>query len=461
SPGLGRAREVLEELLRRRALEAPSRLLQRLDERTGYTGVVARLPRGRRRVRDWEGTLELVRRLEVGAEDPFLVARKLRLLLQGGVQAERPPLEAGNALALLTVHAAKGLEWPVVFVLHVGGWKGNGGLRKDKPLFRPGLALVPPLLDDEGEPSSLFLLAKAALEEEEGAEEERLLYVAATRAGERLYLLLSPEGSSPSPEQGEQDSLWKELREAGAVGVNLEAGPPQPGEATQGEDLPHLLTEGLEGLPLEALPISLLPLAARDPEAARRWLLGEPLEEDLPFPDLAEEVEAEEEAPGGAGVGGMVHALLERLESAEELDREGRGLLERDFPGAREEREEALRLARSFLEGEAFAPFREGSVLKEVPVVLEVGGVRLEGRADRVGEGWVLDYKTDRGVDLEGYALQVGAYALALGKAKAYVANLRRGTVHPFQPERIRSRIEEVVARLVGLPAPGPRLPSP
>ncbi|MCX7850885.1 3'-5' exonuclease, partial [Thermus sp.] len=367
--GLGRAREVLEELLRRRALEAPSRLLQRLDEETGYTGVVARLPRGRRRVRDWEGTLELVRRLEVGAEDPFLVARKLRLLLQGGVQAERPPLEAGNALALLTVHAAKGLEWPVVFVLHVGGWKGNGGLRKDKPLFRPGLALVPPLLDDGEEPSSLFLLAKAALEEEEGAEEERLLYVAATRAGERLYLLLSPEGSSPSPEQGEQDSLWKELREAGAVGVNLEAGPPQPGEATQGEDLPHLLTEGLEGLPLEALPISLLPLAARDPEAARRWLLGEPLEEDLPFPDLAEEVEAEEEAPGGAGVGGMVHALLERLDSAEALDREGRGLLERDFPGAREkEREEALRLARSFLEGEAFAPFREGSVLKEVPV---------------------------------------------------------------------------------------------
>ncbi|MCS7219604.1 MAG: DNA helicase UvrD, partial [Thermus sp.] len=228
SPGLGRAREVLEELLRRRALEAPSRLLQRLDERTGYTGVVARLPRGRRRVRDWEGTLELVRRLEVGAEDPFLVARKLRLLLRGEVQVERPPLEAGNALALLTVHAAKGLEWPVVFILHVGGWKGNGGLRKDKPLFRPGLALVPPLLDDEGEPSSLFLLAKAALEEEERAEEERLLYVAATRAGERLYLLLSSK-------EGKQDSLRKELEEAGAAHVGLEEKPLGPGEAAQGE----------------------------------------------------------------------------------------------------------------------------------------------------------------------------------------------------------------------------------
>lgn len=86
-----RARETLRGLLRRKALEAPSRLLQRLDGATGYTGVAARLPQGRRRVKDWEGTLDLVRKLEVGSEDPFLVARHLRLLLRNGLSVERPP----------------------------------------------------------------------------------------------------------------------------------------------------------------------------------------------------------------------------------------------------------------------------------------------------------------------------------------------------------------------------------
>jgi len=67
--------------------------------------------------------------------------------------------DAGDAVQLLTIHVAKGLEWPVVFVT---------GLED---------GLFPSLRDrEDGD-------AESALEEE-----RRLLYVAITRARERLYL---------------------------------------------------------------------------------------------------------------------------------------------------------------------------------------------------------------------------------------------------------------------------------
>ncbi|SDF05306.1 ATP-dependent exoDNAse (exonuclease V) beta subunit (contains helicase and exonuclease domains) [Thermus arciformis] len=435
-----RARKTLRDLLRRKALEAPSRLLQRLDGATGYTGVAACLPQGRRRVKDWEGTLDLVRKLEVGSEDPFLVARHLRLLLRNGLPVERPPLEAGEAVTLLTVHGAKGLEWPVVFVLNVGGWNGSSFRKRTEPLFRPGLALVPPVLDEEGNPSALFHLAKRRVEEEEKQEENRLLYVAATRASERLYLLLSPKG----------DLDPQVLVGAGSLEKGLEATEPErPWSREEGEV--EVLEERIQGLPLEALPVSLLPLAARDPEAARRRLLGEPEAEGGEAWEPDGPQETEEEVPGGAGVGQMTHALLERFEALEDLEREGRAFLEKAFPGAEEEgMEEAMRLARTFFTAEVFAPYRGNAVAKEVPVVLELLGVRLEGRADRVGKDWVLDYKTDRRVDAEAYLLQVGVYALALGKPRALVADLREGNLRERASQELKEEAEEVLRRLMG-----------
>lgn len=435
SPEAQRAREVLADP-RRRTLEPPSQLLQRLDEATGYTGVVSRLPRGPRRVKDWEGTLGLVRHLEAGSEEAFLVVRRLRRLLQEGVQVERPPLEAGNALTLITAHSAKGLEWPVVFLVEVGAWKGQSP-RKDRPLFRPGRFLVPPVLDGEGNPSALFGLAKAALEKEEREERERLLYVACTRAADRLYLLLSEEAGD----------LLGALEEAGARPLD----PPPEAGGTPGllVDLPEVKTflEPLGRIPLGSLPVSLLALGSRDLEAARRRLLGEALEDP---PPLEEALPLEEEAgPGGELVGTMVHALLERYEEAAPLEEEGRAFLEASFPEAvPEEQEEALELARTFLTHEAFAPFRGAGAAKEVPVALEVAGVRLEGRADRVGEDWVLDYKTDRRVDLEAYRLQVGVYALALGKRRAYVADLREGRCYDVPLEGVEALVEELLREL-------------
>ncbi|MGH9219880.1 MAG: UvrD-helicase domain-containing protein [Vicinamibacterales bacterium] len=95
-------------------------------------------------------------------------------------------IDAADAVNLMTVHAAKGLEFPVVFVVNIG--KGSGNTRDDVRVSLP-----PFTGDDEedGEPVvtvSDHELAADRDDEKDVEETKRLLYVALTRARDRLYL---------------------------------------------------------------------------------------------------------------------------------------------------------------------------------------------------------------------------------------------------------------------------------
>ena len=92
--------------------------------------------------------------------------------------------EAVHAVNLMTVHASKGLEFPIVFVVNVG----RGVNRRRSPV-RVHLSGDD---DDRGSASvsiENFLSEQDTLEPElEREETKRLLYVALTRARDRLYL---------------------------------------------------------------------------------------------------------------------------------------------------------------------------------------------------------------------------------------------------------------------------------
>ena len=101
-----------------------------------------------------------------------------------------PDLEAtDDDLQIMTIHKAKGLEFGTVIV--PGLDKGPG--RSDNPLFlwreRPDGLLLAPMRETGGDEDLAYRFLKNLDIESEDLEAARLLYVAATRAEDRLHLL--------------------------------------------------------------------------------------------------------------------------------------------------------------------------------------------------------------------------------------------------------------------------------
>jgi len=98
-------------------------------------------------------------------------------------------IDAGDAVSLMAIHAAKGLEFPVVFLVNVS--KGTGGRR----------APIRVVSDSKDERAWLSVSdfqseADRDAKAKDREETKRLLYVALTRARDRLYLSATVTGGA-------------------------------------------------------------------------------------------------------------------------------------------------------------------------------------------------------------------------------------------------------------------------
>ena len=194
-PSTRRSAQVLSELFSASQRDRATRLLQLADRATGYSAVIGSLPGAERRLADYSGFMALVSDLERGLGDVFSVSRRLRRLRLAEAKIARPKLQGLDAVSLMTLHAAKGLEWPLVVVadLDYDNQGGNTSVLVDVNL---GVALK--LGDDDGllQTPALYTLLEYGKKQREAQELSRLMYVGLTRSRDRL--LLSTSGTRGS-----------------------------------------------------------------------------------------------------------------------------------------------------------------------------------------------------------------------------------------------------------------------
>ncbi|AFM41564.1 recombination helicase AddA [Desulfosporosinus acidiphilus SJ4] len=170
-----------------------SELLWALYEETGYFTYVGTLPAGVQRQANLRVLYDRAKGFEATRYRGLF--RFLRFLerFQGqgkDMGSARALGENENVVRLITVHASKGLEFPVVFVVGLGRSFNSRSLN-GKLLLHSELGLGMPIIDVENNvryPSLIQYAVQQRLAQESLAEELRILYVALTRAKERLFL---------------------------------------------------------------------------------------------------------------------------------------------------------------------------------------------------------------------------------------------------------------------------------
>jgi len=412
------ARARLERLGGMRDSVAPDRLAAEALDDSDYLSTLT--PHGRANV---EKFLGLLRGLYTARPRSLReTLDELARLREAASEPEAPPGESSNAVRLMSIHKSKGLEFPVVFVPAL-----QRGTDPSKPVvcFDPVAGLGVRWRDPAGSKGiadSVHRRFVSELEAREKAEENRLLYVAMTRAEERLVLSFGQ-----SPRSG---SEWVRLVSQGLGDDRLQvvsqlpdgAGVPASSLEIPAEEI--LARPRLSGQHDSAVSVTSI---ASFRSCPRRYFLSRYIGWQGRFltvaaqsrPDDEEWREADAGEIDPSEFGSQVHALL----AGEAVPN--------PHPEA-----EALAAAFHRTElGERAS--RASRAARESAFLFAMDDVVLRGQIDlwfeEAGELVLVDYKTDRMTAaedqrLEPYRLQLRLYALALEKLLGRLPD--RGFLH-------------------------------
>lgn len=381
----------------------------------------------------------------------------IRWMRSGGAEIKRDMDQGRSEVRVMTVHGAKGLEAPIVFLADTCT-TGNGGFGSRLYVLQPEAKagrgsdrparIVWPIKGTSG--LSPVTAARDAENEQDRHEYHRLLYVAMTRARDRLYVC-GFEGK-----RGRDAGCWYDLIERGLGGgglVSLEdserrrirrlalsprsadvsEASPAAGAAEIVPDLPAWAKSRAPSVSARAIPLRpsrLAPLSMEDDAE------GAPVTAPAAPPFPAQPIFRPSVLASGNRFlrGELTHALLEHLPGVTPplRQRVATEFLERrasEVPRGmrRQIVAETLAVLASPDFAELFGPRAraEVAIAAEIPSPRGEGSpMRITGQIDRLvdlgSSVLVVDYKTNRPPPLEpdqvaeAYLLQMAAYRLAL-----------------------------------------------
>lgn len=353
----------------------------------------------------------------------------IRWFDSGDEDIKRDVKEASGQVRVMTVHGAKGLQAPIVVLADAASSPKGGREETLKVALDDGRALPLPLPKKGGRAGHLAQAAEAQ-QEIDLQEHWRLLYVAMTRAEERLYIAGAVSGKTKKIAEGSwyetletmlsaegdaqdlADPLWER---ALSWGVGAE----RPARAQ--EVVPVLQADRAA----EPLPDWVQTMAGPEPSPPRPLapsLLGADDADDPPALAL--------EATDGldaARRGVLMHRLFERLP---ELPREARVAAADRWLASQGQIDDAS--LRQTMIGQAIAVLDDprwqhvfsADALAEVPVAATIGSSVITGVIDRLvvsdDRVQIIDYKTGRFPPASADAVpvshlrQMAAYAAAM-----------------------------------------------